>query len=86
MNLAKAHSDAVHAIVDEAVASVAARQSTDAVQAQVTAVDATTGKATVSWAGATFGTTRLSSYTATVNDQVLLLLVGPSPIILGKIV
>jgi hypothetical protein len=85
VNLAKAHSDAVHAIVDEAVASVAALPSTDAVQAQVTAVDGA-GKATVSWAGASFGTKRLATYTATVNDQVLLLLAGPSPVILGKIV
>jgi hypothetical protein len=85
VDLARAHSEAVHAIVDEAVASVAALPSTDGVQAKVTAVDGT-GKATVTWDGQTFGTKRLASYTAVVNDQVLLLLAGSSPVILGKIV
>lgn len=85
MNLAQAHDDAVRAIVDEAVASTADLPSTDGVQAKVTAVDGS-GNATVTWAGVTFHPKRLASYTALVNDQVLLLLAGPSPIILGKII
>jgi hypothetical protein len=85
VTVARAQSDAVQAIVAEAVDTVQSLPSTDAVQAKVTAVDAN-GKATVSWAGSSFGTKRLSSYTAVVNDQVLLLLAGADPIILGKIV
>lgn len=85
MNLQQAHSAAVRAIVEEAVDSSTALQPVDAVQAKVTAVDAS-GKATVAWGGTTHGARRLASYTAAVNDQVLLLLVGASPVILGKIV
>lgn len=85
MNLAQARAAAVHAIVDEAVASAGQQQTVQAVQAKVTAVDSN-GRATVTWAGATFATRRVASYTASVNDQVLVLIAAASPVILGKIV
>lgn len=75
---------AVHAIVAEAVAS--APSGDRHVQAAVTAVDAS-GKATVKWAGRTFGAKRSDDYAAVVGDQVLVVIVaGSSPIILCKIV
>lgn len=75
---------AVHAIVAEAVAS--APSGDRHVQAAVTAVDGS-GNATVRWAGRTFGAKRNGNYTATVGDQVLVVLVaGSSPVILCKIV
>lgn len=85
MNLQRAHTQAVHAIVEEAVASMAAQPSTDGVQATVVSLDVN-NNATVQWNGLTFGVRRIADYIPSVGDQVLLLLVGSSPVMLGQVV
>lgn len=89
MSLADAWTGAVRQIVADALN--AREIPLTAIQATVTTVQAAAAVdgnplATCTWQQATFTAAYLASYTPTAGHQVLVLLVGSDPVIIGRVV